>query len=651
MRTFVTLLFCLIACLVPGRTATADGPNGSLYLGTASQLMVQPYVSVGVLNETSPGVYQNLGPSSEPETIEIFGLSIPFYNAHNYLLLDTGANSILIVDEAAQDLENAGYQTDGLFWEVGVGGYHEYDVSFAYRFSVTGDDGATHYLDGANGQGVRILSNPESVLAAPIADGGVAGLVGMPAMSGRVVTLDLAQDGHEFPSGPIEYWDIWELIALLAGGGNMETSFSNNMPANPGNRYSVPLDNRISFSVEDGRPDGAPPDSPLPVYADVPFLTAEVNSEINGVSRELAGNFLFDTGAQFSMISRRTAFALGLDENGNGNLDDEALGFVEIAGVGSQNREVPILSLDELRLPTEEGVDMVWYDSSDPSVALGVQFIVLDIFPCADIDFNGIVDAADIAIITENMGMSDMSQGNITIGNIDGDNVVSQMDLDIAIEQLGETVFIDGIFGIDMITGGTQITGDIFDPTISGAPFFDAVHFDFRNWENGQGALVFDVNAVYAEVTPIPSAIPGDANGDGRVNLLDIVILSENWLSSDAEWADGDFNGDGVVNDVDITLLAANIQYSGPLVAGDANGDGRVNNEDAALLAAHWLSTDAGWTDGDFNGDGIVNDIDASLLAANWQQSAAASSTVPEPCAAMLAALLGFLLIAIRRRA
>ncbi|MFI5240136.1 MAG: dockerin type I domain-containing protein [Candidatus Saccharimonadia bacterium] len=52
--------------------------------------------------------------------------------------------------------------------------------------------------------------------------------------------------------------------------------------------------------------------------------------------------------------------------------------------------------------------------------------------------------------------------------------------------------------------------------------------------------------------------IPGDANGDGVVNILDLSILASNWGKTNATWSEGDFNGDGVVNITDLSILAAN---------------------------------------------------------------------------------------------
>ncbi|MFP4215575.1 MAG: PEP-CTERM sorting domain-containing protein [Phycisphaerae bacterium] len=51
----------------------------------------------------------------------------------------------------------------------------------------------------------------------------------------------------------------------------------------------------------------------------------------------------------------------------------------------------------------------------------------------------------------------------------------------------------------------------------------------------------------------------GDADFDGVVNLADLSLLADNWLSpEEALWVDGDFDGDGAVNLADLSLLADN---------------------------------------------------------------------------------------------
>ena len=56
--------------------------------------------------------------------------------------------------------------------------------------------------------------------------------------------------------------------------------------------------------------------------------------------------------------------------------------------------------------------------------------------------------------------------------------------------------------------------------------------------------------------------LPGDANGDGSVDISDLTVLSQNWedYSEVKTWAQGDFNGSGYVDISDLTLLS---QYWG----------------------------------------------------------------------------------------
>jgi hypothetical protein len=50
--------------------------------------------------------------------------------------------------------------------------------------------------------------------------------------------------------------------------------------------------------------------------------------------------------------------------------------------------------------------------------------------------------------------------------------------------------------------------------------------------------------------------MPGDANGDGHVNISDLSILSSTWLSNSDLRAD--FNNDNIVNIQDLSIMATN---------------------------------------------------------------------------------------------
>jgi hypothetical protein len=70
-----------------------------------------------------------------------------------------------------------------------------------------------------------------------------------------------------------------------------------------------------------------------------------------------------------------------------------------------------------------------------------------------------------------------------------------------------------------------------------------------------------DVEAQRISIADI--MLPGDANGDGIVNLSDFLILRRNFGNSDAGFGDGDFNGDGVVNLSDFLILRRNFGTGG----------------------------------------------------------------------------------------
>jgi len=94
----------------------------------------------------------------------------------------------------------------------------------------------------------------------------------------------------------------------------------------------------------------------------------------------------------------------------------------------------------------------------------------------------------------------------------------------------------------------------------------------------------------------------------------------------------------------------AELAQLAPDIPGDANGDGKVNKDDAEALAANWGTTSgATWAMGDFDGDGDVDAGDASILAANWGHGTEQSgASIPEP--STFALLLGLPLLALWRR-
>ncbi len=78
------------------------------------------------------------------------------------------------------------------------------------------------------------------------------------------------------------------------------------------------------------------------------------------------------------------------------------------------------------------------------------------------------------------------------------------------------------------------------------------------------------LGTTFADVVAGQLTHPGDANGDGMVNLADLQILGDNWQSTTAAWAEADFTGDGVVNLSDLQIIGDNWGYG---VSSDVSWD------------------------------------------------------------------------------
>ncbi|MEM9354532.1 MAG: SUMF1/EgtB/PvdO family nonheme iron enzyme [Planctomycetota bacterium] len=81
-------------------------------------------------------------------------------------------------------------------------------------------------------------------------------------------------------------------------------------------------------------------------------------------------------------------------------------------------------------------------------------------------------------------------------------------------------------------------------------------------------------------VAAIIPPLPGDANGDGVVDLLDFDILAQTYLTSVPPGTGADFNGNGVVELLDFDILAQNFGASSPATVPEPAS--------AALLALAW---------------------------------------------------------------
>ncbi|MEM7806624.1 MAG: PEP-CTERM sorting domain-containing protein [Planctomycetota bacterium] len=92
---------------------------------------------------------------------------------------------------------------------------------------------------------------------------------------------------------------------------------------------------------------------------------------------------------------------------------------------------------------------------------------------------------------------------------------------------------------------------------------YDALPVQFLSyviWANGNG----NAPVLTFETAPVTPSLPGDANGDGTVDLADFGILRANFGSTMGTFATGDFNGDMNVDLADFGILRANFGTSTP---------------------------------------------------------------------------------------
>ena len=91
------------------------------------------------------------------------------------------------------------------------------------------------------------------------------------------------------------------------------------------------------------------------------------------------------------------------------------------------------------------------------------------------------------------------------------------------------------------------------------------------------------------------------------------------------------------------------LYYGGP---GDANGDGKVDVNDLTIVLTNFGQTGTTWSQGEFTGDGTVDVNDLTIVLSNYGTTHGAGITaVPEPGSlAMVAALLFAMVLGTARR-
>lgn len=518
---------------------TATALSQEYVLGSADVIALdQPRIVFGITDEFAPGGPDVLGPLGT-----------------NTALLDTGANGVLLVAGSYAVGEDYGYPLYSFDYDgSGTIDSNEHTAQYAEL----GVAGAT-LLDVHDAQGLRILdSSGEELLigtdlrtfgSEDLNFPGLDAIVGMPAMAGRVVDIDLRslQDPLNFDFlSTIFYDDISEVAFESA------TSFN------------VPL--RI---IPPEHTDTTLPESLRPTFSGLPAIDGvdlrhTGGSNSGGQTLEATDySFLVDTGGQLSIFSEDIATDLGIDflqtlANGGDVID-----YIEVGGIGG-SALMPIVNIDRLAFPTTDGIDLILTD-------LQVGILNIGGAPFDAVFGMNMLTSGYLDLLLPTGGGGVLTSG-------DDPSLVADFlpDGDFPVWFTVQEMIQDGVIGVSfeelsalaaqgLITNDfddlLQVYTDLYNleqelgltPEEPTGPVFDKIVFDFTATD-GTALMRLDLHTLKQM---------GDANGDGMVDEDDLAIVNINFGAFGDE-ADGDLNGDGIVNDEDLTLVLRNFGQSLP---------------------------------------------------------------------------------------
>jgi hypothetical protein len=196
------------------------------------------------------------------------------------------------------------------------------------------------------------------------------------------------------------------------------------------------------------------------------------------------------------------------------------------------------------------------------------------------------------------------------------------------------TLLLSGAY--DSYTGGSSALGDITDfpdqgiydcngtaYVVPGATDAGPFQFQLLTWTGTQyttyaaavgkpgtytgRSAVFAESACYSINPPFPNfgwlnnspaftmqpQLPGDAVGDGKVDINDLTIVLAHYNQSGVNWNEGDFTGDGKVDINDLTIVLAH--YNQSVSSAGPAGVGAVPEPGALALLALGLTALLPW--------------------------------------------------------
>lgn len=450
--------------------------------------------------------------------------------------LDTGASGFLASQELGEIIDIDLQVIDGanaVFTDVGIGGRAPFHVSEPVN--------------------LRLLNSHENNVGAPIEDFGTFGtarmmvglepqvnpllpslnVVGMPAMTGKVVVMD---------PRPVDDFESAMHTYIYDAGTPYDPSMDDSNPGIPRTSHQV----QLSYGDFERFTSLTPAGAELPDLRSSPFIGAspfhsepDATDNTPGITvafedAQSTGSFLLDTGAAVSYISEQMANELGLQyQLGTEDTLDPILETLDgdsvpdqfkltVGGTGGE-RTFAGFYLDNMLVRTLQGDAL---DDEDPR------------------HFN--FDRAPVLV------------ADITLDD----------------STTGESFTLDGIFGMNALMA--SMTFNLVEILGVQIPFPDELNQGNFDW------IVFDEPNGTLGLTP--KNLPGDTDGDGFWTCEDALDLTaselEDWLYTTAS-TPGDANLDGHVDALDLSIWEANkFTEETSWCSADFTHDGRTDVRD-----------------------------------------------------------------------
>ncbi|MFN3168115.1 MAG: PEP-CTERM sorting domain-containing protein [Phycisphaeraceae bacterium] len=504
----------------------AVGPADALALD-------QPRIGFGLTDE-----------STSPATL--IGPTFP-----TLALLDTGANGVLLAALSYANEEDYGqpafaFDYDGSgtidsdeqgaqYAELGVAGTSLLDVHDTHGLRIEDSNGVQRLVQ----TDLRAFGDRNLNI------GSFSAIVGMPAMAGYAVEVDLRpMAGLEFQR--VAFYDTVAEAAFQSAA-----------------TMDVPL--RI---IEPEHTDTTLPEALRPTFTGLPVIDHVDMTHTGGANSGGATltaedySFLLDTGAQTNIISQQMAIDMGIDFTNTLAQGGDAIDFLEVGGIGGSVL-MPLVIVDRFIMPTSKGVDLVYtdlvvgvldIDGAPFDAVFGMNMLTTGYLELAfgggggtEI-INPLITREDVEFfISVNTVQTTQDLIDFDVIRITEDDLQELVDLGLILDPDDPLEVFDQLSALE----------DLFASPAETA-LFDKVVFDFTATD---GTAVMRLDFASYD-------LPGDTDFDRDIDDTDLGTLFINYTGPVGEAGgkdatQGDTDGDGDVDDTD--LGSAFVNYTGPL--------------------------------------------------------------------------------------